>query len=149
MALTQLQSSSTGVSLGPLRVLNNGSYSLSRELISSKLSNQHWRAWRALKECRLHSDWRLFKKKYLIITWKLVLICKLGHSNKGDKTRELKTYVCNPTHTHLQSLGCRYLYLNCSLPFMVYYILYPIFWGKPLQQNQCLTSQCLLAHKLR
>lgn len=50
VALTRLQSSSAGVSLGPLRVLNNASYSLSRELISSKLSNQHWRAWRALKE---------------------------------------------------------------------------------------------------
>ena len=41
VALTRLQSSSAGVSLGPLRVLNNASYSLSRELISSKLSNQH------------------------------------------------------------------------------------------------------------
>lgn len=67
MVLTRLQSSSAGVSLGALRVLNNASYSLSRELISSKLSNQHWRAWRALKEHRVQSDWRLFKKKYLSV----------------------------------------------------------------------------------
>lgn len=59
VVLTRLQSSSAGVSLGPLRVLNNASYSLSRELIRSKLSNQHWRA---LKECRVQSDWRLFQK---------------------------------------------------------------------------------------
>lgn len=67
VVLTRLQSSSAGVSLGALRVLNNASYSLSRELISSKLSNQHWRAWRALKEHRVQSDWRLFKKKYLSV----------------------------------------------------------------------------------
>lgn len=55
VALTRLQSSSAGVSLGPLRVLNNASYSLSRELISSKLSNQHWRA---LKGSWVQADWR-------------------------------------------------------------------------------------------
>lgn len=63
VALTRLQSSSLGVSLGPLRLLNNDIYSLSRELISCKLSNQHWRAWRALKESWVQSDWRLLKKK--------------------------------------------------------------------------------------
>lgn len=68
--LTRLQSSSAGVSLGPLRVLNNASYSLSRELISCKLSNQHWRAWRALKESWVQSDWGLFKVEYVIWTWK-------------------------------------------------------------------------------
>lgn len=65
VALSRLQSSSAGVSLGPLRVFNNASYSLSRELISRKLSNQHWRAWRALKECRVWADLGLLKKYYL------------------------------------------------------------------------------------
>lgn len=95
VVLTRLQSSSAGVSLGALRVLNNASYSLSRELISSKLSNQHWRAWRALKEHRVQSDWRLFKKKYLIWAWKWVLNCKLGHKNKDDVASVTKKKILN------------------------------------------------------
>lgn len=55
VVLARLQSSSAGVSLGPLRVLNNASCSLSRELISCKLSNQQWRA---SKELRERFDWR-------------------------------------------------------------------------------------------
>lgn len=74
VVLTRLQSSSAGVSLGPLRVLNNASYSLSRELISSKLSNQHWRA---LKESRVQSDWGLFKVEYVIWTWKWLFLLLL------------------------------------------------------------------------
>lgn len=62
VSLARLRSSSVGVSLGPLRLLNNAGYSLSRELISSKLSNQHWRAWRALKE-RLRSEFVVIHKK--------------------------------------------------------------------------------------
>ncbi len=90
VALTRLQSSSAGVSLGPLRVLNNASYSLSRELISGKLSNQHWRA---LKECWVQSDWRLFKKIYFIWTRKWVLASKLGHSNKETWQDDMKTRI--------------------------------------------------------
>lgn len=62
VSLARLRSSSVGVSLGPLRLLNNAGYSLSRELISCKLSNQHWRAWRALKE-RLRSEFVVIHKK--------------------------------------------------------------------------------------
>lgn len=60
--LARLRSSSAGVSLGPLRLLNNAGYSLSRELISCKRSNQCWRAWRALKE-RLRSQFVVTHKK--------------------------------------------------------------------------------------
>lgn len=97
VTLARLQSSSAGVSLGPLSVLNNASYSLSRELISSKLSNQHWRAWRALEGWGVQSDWGgLFKKKHLIWTWKIVVTRKTGpQQQKGHGT----TVYCDSTQT--------------------------------------------------
>lgn len=94
VVLTRLQSSSAGVSLGALRVLNNASYSLSRELISRKLSNQHWRAWRALKES---AEYSLIGGYSKINIWfecaEEFLNHKLGHNNKGGMTSEFKIHV--------------------------------------------------------
>lgn len=88
VALTRLQSSSAGVSLGPLRVLNNASYSLSRELISSKLSNQHLEGLEGFKREPSAVWLGVIQKEIfdLSVEISFFFTSKLGHDNKGDTT---------------------------------------------------------------